>query len=171
MIDKNVLKLYGENTANSAKCHFKAADLRKRTIMFLIITIMLVSIIGITQLIQSALINQLLGVLSLLGSILLLVFELQDGANSHVKHKAIGEAYIQLHYDIFHAFQDDKCAQKHITSLKNRMNDLNKSDKPFVSFFARRMAKRAIEVKEEMNPWWKPDALPSDNDESMAQRK
>ncbi|MFQ5753424.1 MAG: hypothetical protein ACE5HI_15655, partial [bacterium] len=154
-VDKDILKSYGESTAYTAKGHFKAADLRRRFNLTLIAIIMTISVLSISQLVKFALINQVLGACSLLASIFLLIFEVHDGVNNHIKHKLFAEKYLELHYDIFHAFQDNNCSEDEITRLKNRMNKLNRTERPFISSLARKAAKKAVVENQEMNVWWK----------------
>ena len=154
-MDKNTLKSYGESTAYTAKGHFKAADLRRRFNLTLIATIMIIAVFSISQVIESTLTNQVLGAFSLLASILLLIFEVHDGVNNHIKHKLFAEKYLELHYDIYHVFQGKDCSEEEITRLKNRMNKLNRTERPFISSFAKKYAKKAIEENGAMNVWWK----------------
>lgn len=155
MLTKEVLKLYGENTAYSAKSHFKAADLRRNTIMFLIISIAITAVLNVSNLIPNLLFNKIIGVIALVCSILLLILQVQDGKNNHILHKQIAEKYLKLHYDIYHAYNDPNLSEKEITRLKNRMNELNSSEKPFVPYIAKKKAVKAIEEKGEINVWWK----------------
>lgn len=155
MVDRNTLKSYGENTAYTAKGHFKAADLRRRFNLTLIVIIMVVAVLSISQVIKLTLINQILGVVSLLASIILLIFEVHDGVNNHIKHKLFAERYLELHYDIYHAFEDTDCSEEEVTRLKKRMNKLNRVERPFISSFAKKAAKKGIEESDEMNVWWK----------------
>lgn len=153
-MDKKLLKAYGESTAYTAKGHFKAADIRRRLNLVLIVLIMAISVLSISQLIQSVLVAQIMGVCSLLASIFLLIFEFHDGHDTHIRHRLYADKYLELHYDIFHAFESDECTQEEIKKLKNRMNKLNRKERPTISSFARKSAKKAIEVKKEMIVWW-----------------
>lgn len=155
MAEKDVLKLYGENTAHSAKSHFKAADLRRNTNMFLIISIAVISVLNVSNLIPNPLFNKIIGVLALAFSVILLILQVHDGKNNHILHKQVAEEYLKLHYDIYHAYNDPNLSDKKITELKNRMNDLNSSSKPFVPYIAKKLAVKAIEEKEEIRVWWK----------------
>ena len=152
MAKKDILKQIGENTAYSAKTHLNASDLRRRTTIVFLVSI---SIILVSDLFFNPLFIKILGIVALTFSVLLLIIQAQDGKNSHVLHKQIGEKYFKLHYDIFEAFNQKDISEKEVTKLKDRMNELNSSEKPPITFFAKKMATRAIEKKGEMNIWWK----------------
>jgi len=150
-----VIAQLGESSAYSAKNHFKAADVRRRTTIILIIINIIVSVITLTTLITSNTVIQILSAGSLAASIYLLTLESRDGQNNPEKHMAFGNKYLTLHNELFALFQQDNPNQQELDKLKKKLNELNESNRPYINAIARKRCKSAIEEKGEMNIWWK----------------
>lgn len=150
-----IIAQLGESAAYSAKNHFKAADVRRRTTITLIIINIVVSVVTLTTLITADVVIQILSAGSLAASIYLLTLESRDGQNNPEKHMTFGNKYLTIHNELFALFQDQSPSASDVDKLKKKLNDLNEKDRPYINGIARRMCKKAIEEKGEMNIWWK----------------
>lgn len=153
-MEKEILKKFGEDTAFSAKNHFKAASIRYISMYLFIIIPFVISIICLADLITNNTVNKILNCVSLISSVILLVYQATDGKNNHVNHKAVAENYLSLHNEIYTLYKKENISMDEVDKIKEKVNKVNKSDKPFVSWFAYYFAKKAIEKTGEMNRWW-----------------
>lgn len=152
---KTLLKSWGENTAYSAKCHFKMSDFNRYFIYSLVVINLVFAVFSLLEL--GEILVKVFSILSLIASILILVHESQRSANSMLSHKEVGELYLALHYDIetiFH-LDIDNISDGEIIKLKEQVKELNQKPKPSVNFIAKSWAKNSIEKTEEMHNWWK----------------
>jgi hypothetical protein len=150
---KEILRQFGESTAYSAKCHFKAADLRRLTIFWWLFVNISLSIVTLTDLLPN-LALKILSVLALIGSVVLIMYDTKNGISVCPLHMKFGNEYLTLHNDIYFQFKLDNDVINDIEKLKERMNDLNKQEKPEIPLLAKNWATRAIEKKHEMTKWW-----------------
>lgn len=150
-----ILKQLGESTAYSSKNHFKAADVRRRTTMIMIVINIVVSVITLTSLIEMDLIIQLISAASLAASIYLLTLESRDGQNNPEKQMTFGNKYLSLHNELYNLCQQESPNHKEVDAIQKRVNELNETPRPYINFIARKLCKKAIEKNSEMNIWWK----------------
>lgn len=152
---KNLIKEWGENTAYSAKGHFKSADLRKITITILLIVNLIFALLTLVDIGVSPVAIKIMGVVSLIATIYLLIFESQNGKNSIKEHMLIGEEYLSIHYELQYLFSKDLISESEIEEIRRKLNEIRKKDQPMISQIAKNCATRAIEKKGEMIMWWK----------------
>jgi hypothetical protein len=151
---REILKIIGESTAYSAKGHFKSADVRRiLTFIFIFINIVFAAL-AMTDLMPPFWLK-ILSFNSLAVSILLLTYEVKGGLGICDKHMLFGNLYLELHNDIMIAFINDYSGNETIEQLKNRVNELNKKERPHITTFAKWWAKNAIEGRKEIKNWWK----------------
>jgi ElaB/YqjD/DUF883 family membrane-anchored ribosome-binding protein len=158
MGNKKLVKEWGENTAYTAKGHFKSADIKKKKIYILLSVNIIFAIISVTDCNFNIcpLAIKIIGVISLIASILLLIDESQEGNNSFRMHKNIGEEYLSLHEDLHRLFRKGSISDAEIESIREQYRSLQKKDQPMISRCAYKKAKKAIEKADsEMTVWWK----------------
>ncbi len=153
-MNKEIIREWGENSAYSAKGHFKSADIRKwsrRSLIFINLAFAIMSLMDIeySWLIKS------LALISLFASIILLV--LDSGINSKIEyeHMQIGDEYLSIHYELQKLYRKGNVEDSEIESIRKRYDKLHKKDKPMINQLAMKFAKTAIDKKGEMIPWWK----------------
>src|SRR5690606_39550470 len=153
-MSKELLKHIGESTAYSAKGHFKTADIRRvSTYLYIVVNIVfpLLVIYGLF----AQLWIQILSVISLIASILLLISETHGGLGICSKHSKFGNMYLELHNDTYEEFLKERIEQSTVEKLQERLNKLNKTERPNINLGERYWAKYAIEKSGEMTKWWK----------------
>jgi hypothetical protein len=156
--NKKLVRDWGEDTAYTAKGHFKAADVKKRQIFILLFINIIFAIVSITDCTFNIcpIIIKIFGLISLIASIWLLIDESQEGKNSFREHKNIGEEYLSLHKNLQRLFhKESPITDNEIQEISGCYNSLRKKDQPMISSIAHGMATKAIEKKGEMNTWWK----------------
>jgi adenylate kinase family enzyme len=153
-MDKEILKQWGENTAYSAKSHFKTADLKRTWIKSLVIINVLFAIFSLIGF-QLPIVSKIFGIISLVASILILVYESQENKSTIKRHMSMGDEYLDIHYQLQELFFKDKFEDDDFDDVKERIQKLNKKDKPIINQIAKWQAKSAIEKKGEMTKWWK----------------
>ncbi|MCL6219103.1 hypothetical protein [Zunongwangia pacifica] len=153
-MNKKIIKEWGENTAYGAKSHYKTADLKRIFLKSLIVTNILFAIFSILEL-ELQLITKIFGVVSLIASILLLIYESQEDENTISRHMKIGDEYLSIHYKLQELFYKESCSDEEFEEVSKKIERLNKKDKPIINQIAKRMAESAIENKGEMKKWWK----------------
>lgn len=151
---KTLLRSWGENTAYSAKCHFKMSDFNRYLIYTLLVINVVFAVFALLEL--GEMLVKVFSILSLIASILILVHESQRSTNSMLSHQEMGEQYLALHYDIETTFylDNDNISDEIIHKLKEQIKELNQKPKPSVNFIAKYWAKTSIEKSEEMHTWW-----------------
>lgn len=149
-MNKDLIKQWGENTAYSAKCHFKMADFHKGWIYSLIVINILFAVFS---LLNNG-VQQYLSIVSLVASILLIVHEHQAHNKSNVSHMEVGEEYLTIHYELQKLFHKESITELDIEKISKRMEKLRKSPKPTINRIGKFMADNAIEKKGEMIKWW-----------------
>ncbi len=153
MQSQELLRKLGEETIYSAKGHFKACDVRRIliTITIWICTILnLIGVIGIEPVV-----DKWLAAIGLFGMIALLIWNEGEGKEYRSKHKKAAEMYLALHKEIRSCYFLDENDINKIKELSKRVSDFDNSDKPEIPTFARRLAKRSIEIKGETDNWFK----------------
>lgn len=150
----DLLLYIGECSAYSSKGHFKAADVRRNTTYLFLVLNMILSIICLTNLIDSKLI-QIYSVVSLSASVLLLISESHGGLGICKDHMRFGNQYLDLHNHAFKLHLNQKTTNEEKEDLFDRLNQLNNTERPIVNYFAKLLAKLSIERSGEMNIWWK----------------
>jgi uncharacterized membrane-anchored protein YitT (DUF2179 family) len=156
MIDnKDLLARWGENTAYSAKCHFKMSDLNRYWVYVLILVNILFAIFSLLDFDAESNKATLFSVTSLIASVLLLVHESQRNSNMELNHKEAGEAYLEIHYDVEKLYAQSKVSNSDVELIKERIQTLNKTSRPSTNFIAKWWATRSIEKTGEMHKWWK----------------
>lgn len=153
-MSKELLKHIGESTAYSAKGHFKTADIRRITTYLYIVVNIVFAVMAISGLFAQLWI-QILSVISLIASILLLISETHGGLGICSKHSKFGNMYLELHNDTYAEFLKERIEQSSIERLQERLNKLNKTERPNINLGGRYWAKYAIEKSGEMTKWWK----------------
>lgn len=151
---KDLLLHIGESSAYSSKGHFKAADLRRSTTYLFLVLNMILSIVCLTNLIDSKLV-QVCSIISLSASVLLLISETHGGLGICKDHMRFGNQYLELHNHAFKLHLNHKTTNEEKEALFDRLNQLNNTERPIVNFFAKLLAKFSIEKLGEMNIWWK----------------
>ena len=150
---KELLKKLGEETIYSAKGHFKAVDIRRNLVTVTIWTCAILNIFGLFDL--NSLVGRILSAFGLLGTIALLIWNEGEGKNYRANHKRAAEEYLALHKQIRECYFLDACSDEIIKSLSEKVQALDKSEKPDIPGIARRMAKKAIEGKDaEIDNWF-----------------
>lgn len=153
-MSKELLKHIGESTAYSAKGHFKTADIRRISIYLYIVVNIVFAVMAVSGLFTQLWI-QILSVVSLVASILLLITETHGGLGICSKHARFGNMYLELHNDTYAEFLKENIEQSSIEKLRERLNKLNKKERPNINLGGRYWAKNSIEKSGEMTIWWK----------------
>ncbi len=148
---KTLIKQWGENSAYSAKGHFKSADIKKKQIKILVIINVLFAVFSLLEL-GLPLIAKFFGLISLIASILLLISESQEDKSAI--HMKIGDEYLGIHYELQRLYYEDDLKENEVNSILERIREINKKDKPSISQLAKKIAKKAIEDEGEMIKWW-----------------
>lgn len=157
MGDKETIRRRGEDTAYSAKGHFKSADFYKSTMKWLISINILFAVFSIADLGDSDIVNiitRVLGAVSLMASILILVRQSEDGKNITQRHMEIGEEYLDIHHQLQALYNQETVSKEEFEKVKLRLSRITKKSKPIINQLAIKMARRAIEKKGEMTTWW-----------------
>lgn len=154
LMNKELIKQWGESTAYSAKSHFKSADIKRLWIKGLVIINLLFAIISIIEIGLPDLVKYC-GIVSLIASVLLLVYESQEDKNTLKRHMNIGDEYLKLHYEVQELFFSDQIDSDKAESISTRLKKMTNKDKPIIHQIGKWLAKRAIEKKGEMTTWWK----------------
>jgi len=150
-MEKELLKKLGEETLYSAKGHFKSVDLRRNLITIFIWLCVITSILDIMNLLKNDIWFDAIG---LFGAIALLIWNEGEGKDYRAKHKAAAEKYLALHKEIRSCFFLNECNTEQVENLSKQVIEFDKSDKPEISGFARRWAKKAIEKKDPETDNW-----------------
>jgi hypothetical protein len=153
-MSKELLKHIGESTAYSAKGHFKTADIRRISTYLYIVVNIVFAVMAISGLFAQLWI-QILSVISLVASILLLISETHGGLGICSKHSKFGNMYLELHNDTYAEFLKERIDQSSVEKLQERLNKLNKTERPNINLGGRYWGKYAIEKSGEMTKWWK----------------
>lgn len=153
-MNKELIKQWGENTAYSAKSHFKSADLKCNWVKLLVIVNVLFAVFSLMELGLPVLIK-IFAVISLTASVLILVYESQEDKNTIKRHMIIGDEYLNLHYKLQELFHKESISEDEFNSVSKSIKKLNEKGKPIINQIAKRQAKKAIEKKREMTTWWK----------------
>jgi len=152
MNGKELLRKLGEETLYSAKGHFKSVDLRRQLVTYTIWLCAAINILGFIGI--NSLVDKWLAALGLFGAIALLIWNEGEGKNYRAKHKEAAEKYLSLHKEIRSCFFLDDCDKQHVEQLSNQVIQFDKTEKPEISGFARRWAKRSIEKKDSETDNW-----------------
>ena len=154
-MNKDLIKEWGENTAYSTKGHFKTADLKRKWIKALIVINLLFAIFTLIDEIDNAIILKIFGVISLISSVLILVYESQENKNSVSNHMKIGDEYLNIHYELQELFHKENISEQELEQVSKKLKRINQKEKPIINGIAKKNAKKAIEEKNEMKKWWK----------------
>lgn len=154
IMSKNVLKQIGESAAYSSKGHFKTSDIRRLTTYIYITLNFALSILCLSNIVANFWI-QIFSVISLFASVLLLISETHGGLSVCNEHEKYANLYLELHNDIYMLFQNDIPDENEVSQLTERLNQLNKKQRPNITIGGKYWAKYAIERSGEMNVWWK----------------
>lgn len=154
--NKKLIRNWGENTAYSAKTHFKMYDFNKYWIYSLILINLLFAVFSLLDFGDKySFAAKIFSITSLIASILILVHESQTNSKDSRSHRELGEQYLALHYDLERLYSKTRITSAEVDDMKSRITSLNTTDKPSVNFIAKKWATWAIERKEEMHTWWK----------------
>lgn len=151
---KELIKEWGENTAYSAKSHFKSADIKRLWVKGLIYVNLFFAIFSVLDFFDSEIV-QILGIVSLVASILLLVYESQKENNTVNQHMSIGDEYLKIHYELQNLFYSDILEKDKVELITKSMKKMASKNKPQIHQIGKWLAKKAIEEKGEMKTWWK----------------
>ncbi len=152
MQEKELLKKLGAETLYSAKGHFKSSDLRRQLVTLTIWFCVILNIIGIIGVNPTC--DKWFAAIGLLGTIALLIWNEGEGKSYRTKHKQAGEIYLSLHKEIRSCFFLSVCSQTEVEELSRKVIEVDKSEKPDISGFARRWAKYSIERKDTETDNW-----------------
>ncbi len=156
--NKDLLKKWGENTAYSAKCHFKMSDMNSYWIYGLVLINILFAVFSIMDMDDGNVrLARLFSTISLIASLLIVIHESRKSNRTTLTHKEVGESYLALHYDIQALYHQSKPSNSQVEDTKEKVKELNLKPKPSVSFLGKWWADRAIEKTGEMHKWWKND--------------
>ncbi len=79
-----------------------------------------------------------------------------EGKNYRANHKEIAEKYLALHKEIRECYFLKNSSIEEIKKISNKVIALDKSEKPEIPSYARKLAKKAIESKDpETDNWFK----------------
>lgn len=151
---KKLIQEWGENTAYSAKSHFKSADIKRLWVKSLIYLNLIFAIFSVLDFFNAQII-QVLGVVSLVASVLLLVYETQKENNTISQHMTIGDEYLKIHYDLQKMFYSEKIDDASIDLVSKSLKKMASKNKPAIHQIGKWLAKKGIEEKGEMKTWWK----------------
>jgi hypothetical protein len=154
-MNKDLIKQWGENSAYSAKGHFKTSDLKRIWIKTLITVNLLFAIFSTIDLIENLLILKIFGVISLIASVLILVYESQESKNSITNHMKLGDEYLIIHYELQELFHKDNFNETDLEQISKKIKRIKQKEKPIINGIAKKWAKNAIEKENEMIKWWK----------------
>ena len=151
--NESLIKRLAEETIYSAKGHFKSSDLRGNAITFTIWMCAILSVLGLV--IEGDLINKWFSAIGLIGSIGLLIWNEGEGKDYRTKHKQIAELYLSIHKELRDLYFIEKGNKEKLQEISDRIKLLDKSEKPNISFLARKLSQLAIEKNKETDNWYK----------------
>lgn len=152
MVEKELLKKLGIETLYSAKGHFKSCDLRRNLVT---ITIWLCAVLNVIGLIGvNPILDKWLTAVGLFGTIALLMWNEGEGKDYRNRHKQTGEEYLALHKEIRSCYFISDCSNDKVQELNNKVIKLDKTNKPEISFMARKWAQKGIEKHDETDNWF-----------------
>jgi len=154
IVNKELLRNWGENTAYSAKGHYKTADIKSMYLKILIIVNVVFAIFSLLDFPYSFF-TTLFGISSLIASILLLVEEASNGQASTSSHMMLGDEYLNVHYKLQELNSQENPSMDNFNKLASIIEELNTKQKPRIFQIAKKQAKTAIEIDGEMTKWWK----------------
>ncbi|MDR1614038.1 MAG: hypothetical protein LBS26_00505 [Campylobacteraceae bacterium] len=151
--ERKLLLKMAEDTIYSAKGHFKACDIRRNAITITIFVCIILNILGIISI--GNVIDRCLSAICLIGTIALLIWDYGEGKDYRAKHKATAEKYLALHKEIRNYYFLYNYTKEQVEQLSKKVILLDQSEKLEIPFFARKLAKRAIEKKDpEIDNWF-----------------
>ena len=107
MIQKEILKSYGENTAYSAKCHFKSADILKNISILLILFTVIITVVNLSCEIENKIFLKIVNIVTGILTFITLIYDI----NGYRDHKEIAENYLSLHYKIKNVYNKNKVSR------------------------------------------------------------
>ncbi|MCB8931603.1 MAG: hypothetical protein M9940_03845 [Bacteroidetes bacterium] len=152
MQEKELLRKLGEETIYSAKGHFKACDLRRQLVTYTIWGCVVLNILGVWGINPS--IDKALALISLFGTIALLLWNEGEGKNFRAKHKEAAEKYLALHKEIRSCYFLSDCDKQQVELLSKTVIQFDQSEKPEIPTYARKWAKKVIEGKNPETDNW-----------------
>jgi hypothetical protein len=152
MQEKELLRKLGEETLYSAKGHFKSCDLRRQLITYTIWFCAAINVIAI--IVINPVCDKWIAAVGLFGTIALLIWNEGEGKNYRAKHKQAAETYLSLHKEIRSCYFLSECSKEQVEHLSKQVIGFDKSEKPDISGYARRWAKRVIENKDPETDNW-----------------
>ncbi len=152
MQERELLKKLGEETLYSAKGHFKSCDLRRQLVTYTIWSCAVLNVIAVIGI--NPVCDKWLAAVALFGTIALLIWNEGEGKNYRARHKDAAETYLSLHKEIRSYFFLYECSKEQVEELSNRVIAFDKSEKPEISGYARRWAKRVIESNDPETDNW-----------------
>ena len=154
--NKDLLKKWGENTAYSAKCHFKMSDLNSHWMYGLVLINILFAVFSIMEFDETnAKLARFFSIISLVASLLIIIHESRKNNRTTLTQKEVGESYLSLHYDIQALHSQTEPSNSDVQEIKEKIKALNIKPKPSVNFLGKWWADIAIEKVGEMHKWWK----------------
>ena len=152
MSNKDLLLKLGEETIYSAKGHFKSHDVRHRMITLTIWGCAAINVAGVIGLENET--SRFLAVAGLLGTMALLIWNQGEGKEYRSRHKQAGERYLSLHKEARDLFFLNQLNIEDIEKLSKKVRKFDQSDKPNISWLARKLSKTAIESAGETDNWF-----------------
>jgi hypothetical protein len=153
MEGKLLLKKLAEETIYSAKGHFKACDLRRTLVSWIIWLCAILNVITLIGI--NPVVDKWLAAAALFGLIALLIWNEGEGKNYRVVHKQFGETYLALHKEIRTCYYLTDCTKEQIQELCEKVSQFDQKGKPDIPWFARRWARKAIEEYDETDNWFR----------------
>lgn len=152
MKGKKLLRKLGEETLYSAKGHFKSADLRRIQTKWVIVVCMILNVIGIIGISNTA--DKWFSAVGLLGTFFLFYWDAEEGKEYRSRHKQAGESYLALHKEVRACYFLSSCSLEDAENLSKKVTKLDQSNRPEIPFIARKWAQRAIEKNDETDNWF-----------------
>lgn len=152
MQEKELLRKLGEETLYSAKGHFKSCDLRRQLITYTIWLCAVLNVVSIIGINPTA--DKILAAVGLFGTIALLIWNEGEGKNYRAKHKQAAETYLALHKEIRSCFFLSDCSKEQVEAISKKVSEFDQTEKPDISGYARRWAKKVIEGKDPETDNW-----------------
>jgi hypothetical protein len=150
--EKKLLLKMAEETIYSAKGHFKACDIRRNIITLTILACAALNILGIISICN--IVDRYLSAICLFGTVTLLIWDYGERKDYVAKHKTTAEKYLALHKEIRSYYFLNKYSKEQVEQLNEKIIQLDQSEKLVIPYFARKLAKRAIEKEDPETDNW-----------------
>ena len=151
--NEKLIKKLAEETIYSAKGHFKSSDIRRTLVTSTIWICAILSVLGMV--IDGKEINKWFSAFGLIGTIGLLIWNEGEEKNYRSEHKRTAEQYLSIHKEIRDLYFLNKSSTNELQTLSNKVKELDKQEKPDITYLARKWAQFAIKKNNETDNWYK----------------